>query len=163
MKVLVAFNQKALIVAFSMIVNTSCTFVCSSIVLALLTHILADSGHSEDRGGVQQQCRARQFSDTGDCSRTSDAHLNQHFGEQSCCWSKFCHFLISIFSNFQLFFSHLIPPNCYKNGEEIRSWSCFQTPQTVTNKGARRKTHHTSGTNLHLLQSPADMTLTQVQ
>ena len=80
MKVLVAFNQKALIMAFSMIVNTSLTFVCSSIVLALLTHILADSGHGEDRGGVQQQCRVRQFSDTGDCSRTSDAHLNQHFG-----------------------------------------------------------------------------------
>ena len=67
------------------------------------------------------------------------------------------------FLKFSAIFSHLILLYCYKNGEEIRSWSCFQTPKTVTNKGARRKTHHTSGTNLHLLQSPADMTLTQVQ
>ena len=37
--------------AFSMIMNTSWTFVSSSIVLALLTHILAAAGHSEDRGG----------------------------------------------------------------------------------------------------------------
>ena len=48
----------------------------------------------------------------------------------------------------------------FRKSEEIRSWSCFQMPKTVTSTGARRKTHHISGTNLHLLQSPADMTWT---
>ena len=82
-KALVAFNQEkqegpisGLLHDYEYFVDLRFQLYCPGIID---THI-SGGWTQRGQGRVQQQCRPRQFSDTGDCPRTLDAHLNQHFG-----------------------------------------------------------------------------------